>query len=142
MLGSHPKIRVIKISSLHETKAVTLDDKPQPDYLNGAIEIETSLSPIELLATLKGIEQSLGRKLPAEDCKSIAKGLRPPGRRPLAQGRKPWRPRPMDLDILMYGDLQLDTPELKIPHPRLHEREFVLKPLSEIAPKFDSSGSV
>ena len=109
-----PGIHVKKNSKWYETKALTLDEKPQPDYLNGAVQIETELSPMELLKVCKSIEKELGR-IPSE---------------------KKWEPRVIDLDILLYDDLVFDTPELKIPHPEMHKREFVMKPLSEIAPKW------
>lgn len=110
LLKQHPQIEIKKISSLVESKAVTLDDKPQPDYLNGALQIATDLDPFALLGELKKIETALGRK-PEE---------------------KRWQPRPIDLDILLYDDRTLQTATLTIPHPRIQERPFVLEPLREI----------
>ena len=78
-------------------------------YLNSAIEIGTDLSPRELLDVLQGIEKQLGRE------KTIKDG-----------------PRTIDLDILLYGDEKIDEPDLKIPHPRMREREFVMKPLKDL----------
>ncbi len=97
-----------RASSVWETPPVPAD---QPPFLNAALLAETNLAPGELLAALKRIEHDLGRR---------------PGRR--------WGPRPIDLDILLYGELQLHTPDLTIPHPRIAERAFVLAPLAEIWP--------
>lgn len=114
LLKGHPCITVQKISSWYKTEALTLGGEAQPDYLNGVVQIETNLSPQELLKVCKAIEKKMGR----------------------APSKKRWQPRPIDLDILFYGDLVLDTPELKIPHPELHKRRFVLKPLSDINPEW------
>lgn len=86
---------------------------PQGKYLNGVVEIETTLAPLELLEDLHVIERSLGRDRSQE---------------------RRWGPRTCDLDILLMGDTVLATPELTIPHPRMHERLFVLEPLAELAP--------
>lgn len=109
-LADHPAICVGAVSALIETAPVG-GPAGQPNYLNGAAAIETNLDPAALLAELKRIEHDLGRR----------------------DGPR-WGPRPIDLDILLYGDLALDTPDLTIPHPRLRERRFVLEPLAEIAP--------
>ncbi len=85
---------------------------PQDPFLNGVIELQTALDPLTLLTTLKGIERNIGRK--------------PGGER--------WGPRVLDLDILLYEQLVLNTGDLIIPHPRMHERNFVLEPMMEIAP--------
>ncbi|MBI5050958.1 MAG: 2-amino-4-hydroxy-6-hydroxymethyldihydropteridine diphosphokinase [Nitrospirae bacterium] len=103
-------VKVLKRSSMIETEPWGL--KEQPDFINMAVEIETALAPEELLKTIKATEIELGRQ----------KDIR-------------WGPRIVDLDILFYDDLILKTPELEIPHPLIKEREFVLKPLSEIAPE-------
>ncbi|MBI5640992.1 MAG: 2-amino-4-hydroxy-6-hydroxymethyldihydropteridine diphosphokinase [Nitrospirae bacterium] len=105
-LGMH----ILKRSSMHETKPWGMAD--QPKFINMALEVETGLAPIELLRALKCIEKNMGRK--------------PEPR---------WGPRVIDLDILLYDDLILDDDTLVIPHPHMHERAFVLKPLSEIAPE-------
>jgi 2-amino-4-hydroxy-6-hydroxymethyldihydropteridine diphosphokinase len=102
---------VKKISSFHDTAPVGYLD--QPHFLNAAALLRTPLPPQELLTALLAIEQQMGRDRAA----SIPNG-----------------PRIIDLDILLYGDIVLDTPELVLPHPRLHERAFVLAPLAEIAP--------
>ncbi|MBI5056134.1 MAG: 2-amino-4-hydroxy-6-hydroxymethyldihydropteridine diphosphokinase [Nitrospirae bacterium] len=103
-------IKVTKRSSLLETEPWGVED--QPKFINMAVEIETDLGPDELLSVLKKIEVEIGRR-PA----------------------KRWGPRVIDLDILLYDDLIMKTPELEIPHPHISEREFVLKPLAEIAPE-------
>jgi 2-amino-4-hydroxy-6-hydroxymethyldihydropteridine diphosphokinase len=86
----------------------------QGDFLNAAAVIETDLPPRDLLAHLREIEQQAGRA-------------------PQSQ-RVKWGPRPLDLDILLFGDLILDNDDLTIPHPHMHERWFVLKPLADVAP--------
>ena len=85
--------------------------KRKAQFLNGVAAIQTSLSPLSLLHTLKDIETAVGR-----------------------QHRIRWGPREIDLDILIYGDLCLQTEKLIVPHPRMHLRGFVLVPLAEIAP--------
>ena len=110
---------VLSTSALIETEpqgvsAACLPAGRQGNFLNGAIKIKTDLLPLELLSKLKMIERRLGRT------KSL-----------------PNAPRPMDLDILFYDDVVIvEGKTLKIPHPRLANREFVLKPLAEIAPDF------
>lgn len=84
----------------------------QPGFINMAVEIETVMAPRELLDALKKIEGELGRQITYR-----------------------WGPRIIDLDILLYGDFVADEPDLKIPHPLMHLREFVLRPLSGIAPE-------
>jgi 2-amino-4-hydroxy-6-hydroxymethyldihydropteridine diphosphokinase len=101
--------RILKVSSLYETEPVGYKD--QPWFLNCACSVETDLSPQALLKLAKTIEKDLGRK-PALH----------------------FGPRLIDIDILFYDDLILDSPDLVIPHPRLAERAFVLVPLKEIAP--------
>jgi 2-amino-4-hydroxy-6-hydroxymethyldihydropteridine diphosphokinase len=102
-------IDVTRISSMYETEPVDYLD--QPWFVNMALEAETELAPAALLQALRGIEAQMGSK------KLIAKG-----------------PRLIDMDILLYGDEVIDTPELQVPHPRMHLRRFVLEPLAEIAP--------
>jgi 2-amino-4-hydroxy-6-hydroxymethyldihydropteridine diphosphokinase len=102
------KARITAVSSLYETEPL---GPPQPRYYNAAAAIETELSPTALLAVLWTIERSLGRE-------------------PMRERNAP---RPIDLDILLYGTLRLDSARLTIPHPRLAERAFVLVPLAEIA---------
>jgi 2-amino-4-hydroxy-6-hydroxymethyldihydropteridine diphosphokinase len=105
-----PRTRVVQSSRWLENPPV--GGPPQGMFLNGVVQIETDLAPEELLVHLQAIEDALGR--PKE--------------------RIRWGPRVIDLDLLAYDDLILDTPNLTLPHPRLHERSFVLIPLSELAP--------
>jgi 2-amino-4-hydroxy-6-hydroxymethyldihydropteridine diphosphokinase len=107
-----PGTRILRVSSFIETEPV--GSIPQPRYLNGAAVINTSLPPRHLLHQLLAIERSLGRDRTKE---------------------QRWGPRTLDLDLLLYGDLILNEPGLTIPHPRLHERSFVLLPLVTIAPE-------
>jgi 2-amino-4-hydroxy-6-hydroxymethyldihydropteridine diphosphokinase len=102
-------IALVKRSSLYETEPWGM--KGQPRFLNMAIEIETDLRPLQLLKILKNIEKEAGRK----------------------KSRR-WGPRVLDLDILLFDDIIMDEVALKIPHPFMQERAFVLKPLNEIAP--------
>ncbi len=104
-------IVIKKVSSIYETEPV--GGHLQEKFLNGIIEIETALLPDELLDRLKGIESRLGRVKTEEN-----------------------GPRPIDLDIILYQDIVIDGERIKIPHPRMHERDFVLKGLNEIAPAF------
>jgi len=102
-------VTITKLSSLYETEPV--DYVEQPWFLNAALEAQTDLPPAQLLATLRGIESQMG------NTKVIPKG-----------------PRLIDLDILLYNDLIIDTPTLQVPHPRMLQRNFVLVPLVNIAP--------
>lgn len=102
-------ITVTKRSSMIETEPWGVKD--QPKFINMAIEIETSLPPDKLLSALKKIEAEMGRKSSVR-----------------------WGPREIDLDILIYDDIVMKTDDLEIPHPGVSSREFVLKPLAEIAP--------
>ncbi len=103
------RLPVKKVSSIYDTKPV--GDINQPHFLNLVCQAHTSLAPAGLLALAKGIELRLGRR-----------------------PEKANAPRPIDIDILFYGNQVVETPELVIPHPRLAERAFVLIPLAEIAP--------
>lgn len=103
-----PGIELLAKSSWYCTKAV---GPPQPDYLNGCITLQVEIIPDLLLEILLKIENSFGR-------------IR----------HERWGARTLDLDILLYEDLIIDTPKLQIPHPRMRERAFVLVPLAEIAP--------
>ena len=104
-----PACRLLKRSALYRTAPVGWPD--QPDFINAVAQIETTLAPHDLLKTLLEIEHSHGR----------VRGY-------------PNAPRTLDLDILMYDDLQCDEHGLILPHPRMHQRVFVLQPLLEIAP--------
>jgi len=103
-------IRVVRVSSWYATRPVG-GPAGQGDYLNGAAEVATTLSPEELLAALHAVEASLGRERREKD-----------------------GPRTLDLDLLLYDDLVRPSPDPVVPHPRMHERLFVLQPLAEIAP--------
>lgn len=103
-------VEVRKVSSIYETEPVDL--REQPWFLNCVVEAQTELAPLDLLKALRAIEAGMGSK------KLVAKG-----------------PRLIDLDILLYAEEIIDTPELRVPHPRMHLRRFVLVPLAEIAPR-------
>jgi 2-amino-4-hydroxy-6-hydroxymethyldihydropteridine diphosphokinase len=112
-----PGTRVVRVSTLRNTDPVGYVD--QPRFLNGVVELETGLSARALLVALLELEQAFGRD----------RGGVP------AQG-----PRTLDLDLLLYGQEQIDEPGLQIPHPRLHERRFVLEPLAELDPALEVPG--
>ena len=101
------KLQVLRASSVYETSPWGIED--QPDFLNCVVEVCTGLSPDELLEHIKVVERELGRQ---------------PGLR--------YGPRLIDVDILLYGDVTLNLPDLQIPHPRLHQRAFALIPLAEL----------
>ncbi len=103
------KVAVEQVSSLYETEPVGYEN--QPDFLNAVCQGTTNLEPEELLAFVKQIEKTMGR----------ASTVR-------------FGPRSIDIDILFYDKIVMHTQDLTIPHPRLHERAFVLVPLAEIAP--------
>ena len=111
LIASLPKTRIVKRSSLYESE-------PHGDaknwYVNGVIEIETEFLPDKLLARLQAIEQTMGRKKTPQT--------------------KKWASRKIDLDILLFENQTIDTRSLKIPHPEMPNRRFVLVPLSELAP--------
>lgn len=106
-----PELRVVRISPVYETAPVELTE--QPWFLNIVVEAETSLDPRQLLARAQEVEQALGRKRPAG----------------------PKGPRKIDIDILLYGPLAVDEADLKIPHPAMTRRRFVLEPLADVAPE-------
>ena len=107
-LDSHPAIERVATSSLYRTAPV---DATGPDYLNAVVELRTTLGPLDLLKALQAIESDHGRQRPY-----------------------PNAPRTLDLDLLLFGQRELDDPALTLPHPRLHQRAFVLEPLAQIAP--------
>ena len=111
LLDTRTGIDVISVSAFRETDPVGYLDQPQ--FLNAAVALETSLAPAELLATLLDVERKLGR---------VREGPR-------------YGPRTVDLDLLLMDDLVLDEPGLELPHPRLHERVFALEPLAELDPE-------
>lgn len=104
-------VRLLAASPVYETEPV--DCAPgDPAFLNAVIEVETDLPPLPLLDLTQGIERDLGR----------------------AATREPNAPRPIDLDLLYYGELKLDSERLVLPHPRMHQRDFVRIPLAQIRP--------
>ena len=109
-LGAEEGLEVLAVSTLRETEPVGVVE--QPPFLNGAAALDTTLEAPELLKRLLAVEQRFGR-------------VRVPGEH---------GPRTLDLDLLLYGDEQIDEPGLAVPHPRLHERRFVLEPLVELDP--------
>ncbi len=109
LLAARPGLSVERSSRVYETDPV--GGPPQPEYLNAVIEVETSLSPHELLAACMDVERRMGRVRDEQ-----------------------WGPRIIDIDILTYDEEQVDEPDLVIPHPRMHERAFVLVPLMELDP--------
>lgn len=108
LLGKEDGLEVVAVSTLRETEPVGFLD--QPSFLNGAVAVETELSPRELLNRLLAVELSLGR---------TRDGPR-------------FGPRTIDLDLLVYGEEEVSEPGLTVPHPRLAERRFALEPLAEL----------
>ena len=115
-LSAVPGIELLAVSSLKETDPVGFED--QPRFLNGAAALRTKLPPRELLDRMLEVERGLGR---------VREGAR-------------YGPRTIDLDLLLYGDAVVDEPGLRIPHPRLAERMFVLEPLVELDPQLEVPG--
>ena len=108
-LNQIPQTQLLALSPLYQSKAVGPGD--QPDYINGAAALETSLPPLKLLHQLQAIENKQGRK----------------------RGPVRWVARTLDLDLLLFGSITLETDELTIPHPRMTERNFVLFPMRDLA---------
>ncbi len=108
-LAALPGTRVVALSSVWRSAPVGAEG---PDFLNAVVALDTALAPLALLDALLDIEQLHGRERPYRHA-----------------------PRTLDLDLLLYGDVVLDTPRLTVPHPRLGERAFVLNPLLELAPE-------
>ncbi|HET6400412.1 MAG TPA: 2-amino-4-hydroxy-6-hydroxymethyldihydropteridine diphosphokinase [Candidatus Kapabacteria bacterium] len=102
---------IVNVSSIYETEPV--GGVPQPDYLNAVVELRTPLGPLELAVRLKALEAALGRT-----------------------ARPRWHEREIDLDLLFYGDLVMNSPELTLPHPEIPKRAFVLVPMAELHPDF------
>ncbi len=111
-LHSHQKLRILRASSIYETEAVGGPEN-QPPYLNAVLEVQTLLRASCLLEFALAVEQQFGR------CRTTR-----------------WGARTLDIDLLFYADHVHQEPDLIVPHPRLHERAFVLAPLTEIAPDF------
>jgi len=114
-LAALPGSRLVALSSAWRSAPV---DAGGPDFLNAVAALDTTLPPLEMLDALQAIEQAHGRQRPYRNA-----------------------PRTLDLDLLLLGDLVLDTPRLTLPHPRLSERAFVLRPLLEIAPELSHLAS-
>ncbi|MCW8955628.1 MAG: 2-amino-4-hydroxy-6-hydroxymethyldihydropteridine diphosphokinase [Gammaproteobacteria bacterium] len=114
-----PQTRLLADSGIFQSKAMTLadDPEPQPDYLNAVVKLDTQLQPYELLDRLQAIESAQGR-----------------------QREKRWGARTLDLDILLYENIELHEPRLSLPHPGMAERDFVLYPLFKIAPTLEIPG--
>lgn len=107
-MAALPDTQVSQVSSLYRSAPV---DAGGPDYLNAVAVLQTRLAPLALLHALQALEQAAGRERPYRNA-----------------------PRTLDLDLLLYGDLRLEGAELTVPHPRMHERAFVLQPLAELEP--------
>lgn len=117
LLDQEGDVELLAVSTLRETDPVGYEE--QPRFLNGVVQLGTELSPQELLARLLAIETRLGR----------------------VRGEGPrFGPRTIDLDLLLYGEETVDEPGLTLPHPRLHERRFVLEPLAELDPALEVPG--
>ena len=118
-LAALPDSRILADSGMFRSRAMTLpgDDQAQPDYLNAVVKLETDLQPLDLLRALQAIESAQGRVR-----------------------ERPWGPRTLDLDILLYDDLQMRNEQLSIPHPGIAERDFVLYPLRAIDEKLELPG--
>lgn len=114
-LAADPAISIVAGSSVYESEPVGIIE--QPDFLNLVVQVETSYPPLALLAVCLGIEARLGR-----------------------ERRERWGPRLIDIDVLTYDQLRCDEDRLVLPHPRMHERSFVLTPLAEIAPDLEVNG--
>ncbi|MCI0634356.1 MAG: 2-amino-4-hydroxy-6-hydroxymethyldihydropteridine diphosphokinase [Actinobacteria bacterium] len=106
LLSGADAIEVVRSSRVYETEPV---GPPQPAYLNAVVEVRTDLEPAELLAATRAVEEARGR----------------------VRGER-WGPRTIDIDILTYDEATIDEPDLIVPHPRMHERGFVLVPLGEL----------
>lgn len=109
-----PGVQIVAVSPIYESPHMGLkqeDTQQYPPHLNGAVKIETRLSPKELLERVQAVEEAGGR-----------------------QRTQRWGPRTIDVDILLYDDITLDREDLRLPHPRITERAFVLRPLADIAP--------
>lgn len=109
LLNENPSISVTRVAPLYRTDPVGYTD--QDWFLNTVVSLETDLSPHELLVFLMDVENKMGRERTIH-----------------------WGPRVIDLDVLLCGDLTIDTPDLQVPHPRMWERAFVVVPLADLCP--------
>jgi len=110
-LNQVPTTTVARVSPIYRSPAVTLDGSAGPEFLNSVCALTTKLIPLELFRSLRIIEHELGRTR-----------------------HRPWDPRTIDLDLLSYGTICTQSRWLELPHPKLHERDFVLQPLADVAP--------
>lgn len=111
-LENHPQISIVKRSSIYETQHWPPSESSEhPDHLNQVIMMETILNPVDLLSLIQVVEKQVGKKK-----------------------REHWGSREIDIDLLLYDDLRIDSPELTLPHPYMVNRRFVLVPLLELAP--------
>jgi len=110
-LAALPRTRLVALSPLYRSGPV---EAQGPDFLNAVAELDTALAPRDLLLALQGIEHAHGRQRPYRHA-----------------------PRTLDLDLLLYGQRIIDEPGLTVPHPRLHQRAFVLRPLADLAPELE-----
>lgn len=117
VLAAEPGIELVAVSELVDTEPVGYVD--QPRFLNGVAAVDTELSARDLLAALLDLERRFGRR---------------------RDDATPQGPRTLDLDLVLYGDAEIDEPGLTVPHPRMHERGFVLGPLAELAPGLEVPG--
>ena len=111
---------VVRQSALYETEPWGFESENR--FVNAAVKVTTALSPMEVLRATQQIERELGRR---------KKSQSPNTQHPLPV----YHDRPIDIDILLYGDLTVDTPDLKIPHPLMRQRDFIMRPLAEIFPQ-------
>ncbi|MDR1076914.1 MAG: 2-amino-4-hydroxy-6-hydroxymethyldihydropteridine diphosphokinase [Xanthomonadaceae bacterium] len=111
-LAELPRTSLLRVSRLYRTAAWGNED--QPEFVNAVAELRTALSPSELLKELLELERRSGRR---------------------REAAVHWGPRTLDLDLLLYAEQSIDLPELRVPHPYLHQRAFALVPLAEIAPE-------
>jgi 2-amino-4-hydroxy-6-hydroxymethyldihydropteridine diphosphokinase len=109
-LAQHAQLTLLRCSSIYQSKAISLDNEPQNDYLNAVLEIDTTLEAESLLDALQKLENEQGRKR-----------------------EKRWGARTIDLDILLYGNQQINSPRLCIPHNEIENRKFVLLPLYQMS---------
>ena len=115
-LASHPGIEVVQAAGVYETTAIG-GPPGNPSFLNSVLQIETTLTPLQLLDVCLATEDDFGRTRPER-----------------------WAPRTLDIDILLYADEVVEDTILTVPHPKLHERAFVLAPLRDIAPDVQPPG--
>ncbi|QDJ51031.1 2-amino-4-hydroxy-6-hydroxymethyldihydropteridine diphosphokinase [Bordetella hinzii] len=110
-IAALPGVQACRASPFYRSAPVQASG---PDFINAVAELDTTLAPLELLDALQALENRHGRERPYKNA-----------------------PRTLDLDLLLYGGLRMDTPRLTLPHPRLHERAFVLYPLRDLAPALE-----